>query len=114
VKKVSILAVLAVAGFGSAAIAQQSDNADAQRSQANQQQQAASEDGDEEEEEDPMQKVVCKSEPVLGSRTRVIRTCMTRAEWNYTEERARREMDNLSRRQNTVQPSSGSGGGAPF
>ncbi len=98
-KKYSIIAAAAVLGLSTTAFAQNDRDDDEQRAAETQSQ---NEDDAEEEELDPMQEVVCRTEPILGSRTRVTRTCMTRQEWNYTRERARREVDNISRNAGTI------------
>ena len=41
--------------------------------------------------------VTCQSEPVLGSRTKLKRTCMTRAEWRLRSEQAKDALDETSR-----------------
>ncbi|GAA0278293.1 hypothetical protein GCM10009127_19060 [Alteraurantiacibacter aestuarii] len=82
--KLLLSASLGLICIGSAAMAQSDrDDRGDQRDQAATQSQAnAQQQAEEEAEVDPRQaEVVCRSTPVLGSRTRVNRVCMTRAEW---------------------------------
>lgn len=62
------------------------------------------------EEEARLQEVTCRTEPVLGSRTRVTRVCMTRAEWNRLAQETRRGQDQVMRNANKNQACSFGGG----
>ncbi len=92
------IAFVAAFGLAFAGIAQAQDEQDASgetsaQATATEQQQAEEE---EEEAEDPrMQEVQCRTERVTGSRTRVNRTCLTRAEWQEIERRTRREVGRM-------------------
>ena len=50
---------------------------------------AAASDGKDEARKDTKDKLICRSEPVTGSRTQVKRTCMTQAQWDDLAERTR-------------------------
>lgn len=74
------LACAATAGF-----AQETDNGAANAGQTSASSQEPPQDEETSEQDARMQEVVCRTEPVTGSRTRVNRTCMTRAEWRTLE-----------------------------
>ena len=93
-KKLLFVVGFALAGLSTPAVAQSSGNDNSRQSSAQ------AEQAQEAEDEEYLQEVVCKTEPILGSRTRVTRTCMTRQEWNYTREQARREANNMDRTSN--------------
>jgi hypothetical protein len=65
-------------------------------------------DNDDEEEVAAQDKVICKTKKVTGSRTKVSRTCMTKAEWDATAAAARQGVDKLSR-DASMNQSNGSG-----
>ena len=50
----------------------------------------------------PEEKVVCRTEKLTGSRTKVKRVCMTKAQWDALAEQTRKGMDDFSR--NAGQP----------
>lgn len=93
-KKLTILAAVGTCFLATAGLSQeqQQDAASVEASAAE------SEQAEMTEEEARMQEVQCRSEPVTGSRTRVNRTCMTRAEWRALERRSRENVDELQGR----------------
>ena len=110
----NILVLIAVAASGTAvpAFAQGADRED----QVSQDAQSATQEKQDEEDE-YLQKVVCRTERVTGSLTRVNRTCMTRQEWNMLRERTSRSVEDMNRKSNQYEaiptPMGGGGGGAP-
>ena len=50
------------------------------------------------------EKVICKTKKVTGSRTKVKRTCMTKAQWDELAERTKKSMDDFSRNAGQVPP----------
>jgi hypothetical protein len=52
----------------------------------------------------PEEKLVCRTEKVTGSRTKVKRTCMTKAQWDELAERTKKDMDDFSRNAGQVPP----------
>lgn len=106
-KTFPILTILAAASLSATAMAQ-----DERDEEARTQNQAQSE---EDEEDEHLQEVVCKTEKVTGSLTRVNRTCMTRQEWNMMSERTNRELNRMDRDANqaAAQPSMTIGAGGP-
>jgi len=109
-KSAIFLTCAAAITLGSAALAQDREAAQPQ-AQAQQQSNSQPEQQAElSEEEARMQEVTCRSEPVLGSRTRVTRICMTRAEWNQLAQETRRGQDQVMRNANKNQACSFGGG----
>lgn len=109
-KSLKFVACAAALALGTAALAQ--DRA-AEQAQQNAQQQAGGQPEQQaelSEEEARLQEVTCRSEPVLGSRTRVTRVCMTRAEWNRLAQETRRSQDQVTRNANKNQACSFGGG----
>lgn len=43
------------------------------------------------------EKMICKSEKVTGSRTKVRRTCMTQAQWDQLAESTKKGLDEMGR-----------------
>lgn len=60
----------------------------------------------EDEDAQKAEKVICKTKKVTGSRTKVNRTCMTRAEWD-AQAAAARDMNNKLSRDAAQNPSNG-------
>lgn len=86
-KKIAFIASLAVIGLGGAALAQEGQQAPASPTEQAAQAQSTPAEPALSEEEARMQEVQCRSERVTGSRSRVNRVCMTRAEWRALEAR---------------------------
>ncbi len=97
--KFALATVLGLACIGTSVSAQDQDEQEANRQSTNAQQQQPQSNASEEEEES--ERVICRSEPVLGSRTRVNRVCMTKAQWDYQAERTREEVNRMGRNSNT-------------
>lgn len=91
-KKIAILAGM-IAFCSSASLLAQDEQDVARTAQATEQAQA--EEAELSEEEQRMQEVVCRTEPVTGSRTRVNRTCLTRADWRAIEMHTREGVDEM-------------------
>jgi hypothetical protein len=102
-KSVTSLACVVVITLGTAAFAQDRQNEQAQQRSNNQSEQASEQRPEQSEEESRLQEVTCRTEPVLGSRTRVNRVCMTRAEWNQLAQETRRGQDQMMRNANKNQ-----------
>ncbi|GEM_PF-880798 len=94
-KKLVLAAFIATSGLSLVAQAQ-----DRTEDEDLAQQAASAEDEVLSEEDSRLQEVTCRTENVLGSRTRVNRVCMTRAEWNRLHEETRRGADRMSRNAN--------------
>lgn len=86
-KKFPILTVIAAGSLSATAMAQDERDENARAQPLAQ--------SEENEEDETLQEVVCKTEKVTGSLTRVNRTCMTRQEWNLLSERTRREVNRI-------------------
>jgi hypothetical protein len=109
-KSLKFVACLAVVTMGSTAYAQ---DRPAGQEQENARQQAGGQpqrQAELSEEDARLQEVTCRTEPVLGSRTRVTRVCMTRAEWNRLAQETRRGQDQMMRNANKNQACSFGGG----
>ncbi|MCL6251152.1 hypothetical protein M3P36_08865 [Altererythrobacter sp. KTW20L] len=94
-KRIITIAFLAASTTGTAAYAQERDSGRGPVDQAPVQ--STADEGESEEEESYLNEVVCRSEPVTGSRTRVNRTCLTRRDWSLLSEDTRRGIDHLDR-----------------
>ncbi len=94
-KKIALISTLALIGLGSAALAQDAQQGGTPAVAAAAAEQAAVPLT---ESEARSQEVRCRTSRVTGSRTRVNRVCMTRAEWEAVEARARENVDELQGR----------------
>jgi hypothetical protein len=65
---------------------------------------SASETQDVSKEEKAKEKLVCKTQPVTGSRSRTTRTCMTQREWDRLASGNRKETDDYVDRLNQAPP----------
>jgi hypothetical protein len=60
----------------------------------------------------PEEKMICRSEKITGTRSKVRRTCHTRAEWDAIAEATRKTMDFFYRESNSTAPSISDGAGS--
>jgi hypothetical protein len=95
VKTIALISTLAFIGLGTAVMAQDTQTAPDPAVAAAAAEQAAAPLT---ESEARAQEVRCRTSRVTGSRTRVNRVCMTRAEWEAVESRARENVEELQGR----------------
>jgi hypothetical protein len=98
VKKIALISTLALVGLASAALAQDQQEAPAPTPVVDVVAAAAQPEAPLSAHDAEMQEVRCRTSRVTGSRTRVNRVCMTRAEWEELEERNRENVEELQGR----------------
>ena len=57
------------------------------------------------------EKKICRTEKITGSRSRVRRTCLTRAQWDEIAEATRKNMNDFYRESNSTGPAISDGAG---
>jgi hypothetical protein len=101
-KTTCLLALMMLVSAGSVSAADGDKDKDTGKSASTDQKEKSDKDQD---------KVICRSDRATGSLTRVNRICHTRAQWNEIAEEARKNVNDISRRQN-IGADSGSANGA--